>query len=530
MDNINKNCFSDSDCENNFMCSFNDQDLNNYCIRNDVTDLYTGCLNNNVENNFEVIETKSNDKNFNYIDCINFSRKQTNKDNLEYNYMVFKPKKEAYVDTTTINIYLKCDSEILAVIPYNDYFTLKCDVKQENCVLESKESLFNFIKQNTRNCNGNLYLEINYLCENEGLRKDENIPISLNKFIPIKIDLKCPIDPSNDKFKAKCEALYIPNNGELYPGVDNGIGINDCRNPLFKVPRIVTDTQKYKKAKSKITNNELKDYDAKINEKIEDLKKLEAEKYMKVNKYKKGVDISLEESYEIINKKPFSNFFHNTNEKWKLFNNYDAAQNLFPENEKNTVLSYYGKVYTLNEAINAAEENDQNYFVWYHNSYELDDFASKLYFIDIYFGNQSLLKMSNWVKHENVTTGVSKIEVETFEDSYNIIEEEEEIHLLQEQIKASLTNLYDNAIIDTQWLSENINSNSQFISSYVINNLNSKITTYGQAIQMNEYETKLNDQILIGLYITLIIMILLFVAIMAYLNVKYAGKVKLMGK
>ena len=30
-------------------------------------------------------------------------------------------------------------------------------------------------------------------------------------------------------------------------------------------------------------------------------------------------------------------------------------------------------------------ENDQNYFVWYHNSYELDDFASKLYFIDIYF-------------------------------------------------------------------------------------------------------------------------------------------------
>jgi hypothetical protein len=80
-------------------------------------------------------ESKSNLDHMNYKNCINFSRRQLNNEGLEYNYMVFKPKKNAYVDTSTINIYLKCEDEILAIIPYNDYFNLRCDENRENCIL-----------------------------------------------------------------------------------------------------------------------------------------------------------------------------------------------------------------------------------------------------------------------------------------------------------------------------------------------------------------------------------------------------------
>ena len=71
--------------------------------------------------------------------------------------LIFKPKKFSYIDTTTINIYLKCEEQILAIIPYNDYFDLRCDENRERCTLESKESLLNFCNHKLRKIPPNEY-------------------------------------------------------------------------------------------------------------------------------------------------------------------------------------------------------------------------------------------------------------------------------------------------------------------------------------------------------------------------------------
>ena len=163
--------------------------MDHYCISNNINDLYYGCIDNMV--GIDSVESKSNLDHLNYKNCIDFSRRQSNNEGLEYNYMLFKPKKNAYVDTSTINIYLKCDEQILVIIPYNDYFNLRCDENRENCILESKESLFNFIQQNSENCGKQIYLEIIYECENEGLKKKEKIPVIMDSYNGIKINLKC---------------------------------------------------------------------------------------------------------------------------------------------------------------------------------------------------------------------------------------------------------------------------------------------------------------------------------------------------
>lgn len=528
----NKKCSSDNECDNNQLCSFNYDNYNNYCIKNDINELYYGCMNNNLLNNIESIETKSNSDDFTYLNCIDFSRRQINKDGLNYNYMIYKPKKKSFVDTTTINIYLKCDEEILSIIPYSDYFNLSCDKNQENCILVSKESLLNFIKQNSRNCNKRLHLEIIYECENEGIKKNLKVFIDINNFSQIKINLKCPIDENNDKFKSKCQSIYIDQNAinknnykEL---IDINKTLNECNNPIFKVPTIVNDISNYKKIQSSYSNNEIKEYDSKIDKQLENLKKLKAEKYIKLKKFQTGETLTLEQAYEELNKKSFDKILANSKEKWKIFKNYDAIQNIFPENEHDKILTYYGKVYTLEEATNIAIDNNQNYFVWYHNSYELDDFASKLYFIDIFYNDTGLLKKSNWVSHENVTTAIAKDYLEFILDGDidNHENNDEDVNKLKEIFESSSNN--NNELKEKIQLINSFDTSETLINS-IITDLNNKITTYGQAISMNNYETNINNKILMGLGVTSLFMFIIFIVVMVYFNNKTAGKIKLLG-
>ena len=516
MDNTNKKkCISDNDCDNNTICAFNMNDYEHYCINNDANDLYYGCMDNTIKN-IDSIESKSNLDHLNYKNCIDFSRRQLNNEGLEYNYMLYKPKKNAYVDVSTINIYLKCEEQILAVIPYNDYFILKCDENRENCVLESKESLLNFIIQNSSNCNKNLFLEIIYSCENEGIKKKEKVPIFVDNYKDININLKCPIDENNDKFKSKCEAIYI-NNLDKLNTINESIDLNkslyECKNPIYNVPVITNNINNYKNIKSKYSNLELKDYDKKINEKIKDLKKLEAEKFIKLKKNKTGSDITMEEAMDFINNNP-----NNSKDKWKIYNGYDAAQNLFSDNGDDRLLKYYGLVYTLDDAIKIANENEQGFFVWYNNSYELDNFASKLYFID-----ENVQNKTEWVKHENVTTCILKYNLEKFSDDNNdddlyneIISTIKEQNNFNEELKDKYFSIVDKLSIK--------NSNNM-----VIGNLDNKITTYGQAISMNNYETNINNKILFSLSIILFFIVTMFIIVIVYYNNITAGKIKLFG-
>ena len=87
--------------------------------------------------------------------------------------------------------------------------------------------------------------------------------------------------------------------------------------------------------------------------------------------------------------------------------------------------------------------------------------------------------------------------------------------MMVEKIKVILSN----SIVD----SFNIHNN-------IIKHLNDKITTYGQAIQMNDYEMGINDKVLLILTGISALMILIFIGLMGYLNYKYAGTVKLFGR
>jgi hypothetical protein len=604
MDNINKKiCKSDSDCDNNYLCAFDENDLNHYCISNDKNDSYYGCL-NNKDNNFNYIESNILDDKLSYNNCINFTRKQTTKDGLHYNYMLFKPKKNLFVDTTTLNIYLKCEDEILSVIPYNDYFNLKCNNDQEECVLESKDSLLNFIIQNSKNCTKKIYIEITHECENEGLKKIQKIPINIDNYKNIKIDLKCPVDDNNDKFKSKCMAAYFQNNNNLNTNqyteknmVNLKKSLYDCDSPLYKVPRIVNDSNKYKKLKDNLTKNEIKEYDNKINKSIEDLKKLKAEKYIILNKIQTGTTITLDEAFKKIDKISPSKLLKNENDNWKLYKDYDAAQYLFNENNnerkrEDNILIYYGKVYTIEEAIKVANENNQSFFVWYHNSYELDNFASKLYFINIYAIENDIFDKSNWAINENVTTGILKFEEfgifdkvsntvnktvnnfageianlkgnldnerRTISNLRNVIKEnekklesvieenkkklqaviEEDKKILNDLIeknakhlqyvidndqekfddfkKLMKTSIENTALIKDQYitaLDNNISNDN--INGNIITTLDDKITTYGQAINMNNYEYNMYNNILVVLGFIFGIILSIFIVILVY--------------
>jgi hypothetical protein len=540
-----KKCNSDKDCNDNMLCAFNDEDLNSYCVDNDLTHMYAGCLNNN-KNDFETTISKVTD-NIDYTNCIDFARRQINKDGIEYNYMIYRPKKKVFVDTTTINIYLKCGNAVLAVLPYDDYFYLSCDENQENCTLKNKSSLINFIKSNIQNCNENIYLEITYQCENEGINKTNKIPIDINNN-DIIINLNCPINIDDEKYKPKCEALFINdyNNNNLNNNIDIEKSLYDCKNPLYKVPRLVSNIDNHKKLKTNYTKNEIKNYDEKINEKLEDLKRLEAEKYIKLTKIQTGKNITITQAMNVINKN-FSNngvIGNNINNNWKIYKNYDAAQNLFNINENDVkILNYFGKVYTLQEAIIAANKNYQNFFVWYHNSFELSDYASKLFFIDIYSSNEDIINKSNWVKNDNVTTAILKLQFEHFDnddDDYNYDDDDDDgiyvnnIDDIEDNNK--LKEIFDisckNNILQED-IEELLNSYMKYdnkLSVNTIHDLNDKITTYGQAILLNNYETDVNNKILMYLSIGLFFMFLIFIIVLAYFNNISAGKIKLFGR
>lgn len=533
----NKECLSDKDCDNN-LCAFNESEMKHYCINNKIEDLYYGCLDINQVNKLSYIDSNNEIDSNDYLNCIQFSRRQQDADGMDYNYMLYKPKRKSFVDITTINIYLKCHKEVLAVIPHEDYFNKKCDTNNENCEFISKDNLKKFIQLNIDKydkCNTDIHLEIEYSCENEGIKKRFNIPVDLNNNKPVKFKLVCPINPDDDKLRAKCSALYFnkyKTNNRLEDLVDTNIDLNSCKTPIFQVPRIVQNSDKYKKIKDKTLNNEIQNYDKEISNKIDDLKKIKAEKYMKLKNITGSKQITYEDAMKAIERLPLEKLLNSSKENWNIFNNYDAAEKLFTDNDENPNLTYYGKVYTLEEAIKISNDLNEYFFVWYNNSYELDNFASKLYFINIYRVEPDQLEKSNWVKHNSVTTCMFKLDVENFDTTPDRSPSYNDLIKVEDETDTLIKN--DTQIINkyADLLKLNISNNEMNKNVYqtIINKLDSKNTTYGQAINMNNYETTINNTILTILFIILTISIITFFGILVYYNNLTAGKIKLFGR
>jgi len=523
-----KICKNDSECNSNELCSFNPNDMNHYCVNNSKNDLYSGCLKDKNSIN-HYIESKSKDDYLNMKKCIEFARRQKNPDGMPYNYMLFKQKKNVFVDTTNIIIYLKCGDEILAAIPYNDYFTIKCDDSQENCTLTAKKSLYNFIQQNTRNCQRKIYLEVTYECENEQLKNTKKIPVYLDKYDKIEIKLTCPINQNDERFQSKCVAAYIDEDMiQSNKVLNREQTLYDCKNPAYTVPYIVDDMSNYKKIKNKYNHIEVSKYDDEIDSTVQNLKKLKAQKYMRLHKIQTGKDIDYETAYQTICKQRFD-IDNNQNENWTLFKNYDAIRYLL--NEENPAVKLHGMVYSIDEAVRLATQKNESFFVWYNNSYEESDFASKLFFVDIFSINNDLLNKSEWAQGENVITGLFKFEefgvladiasaVETGLGLSSSSDDSQKVTELQKSLIESEE--YNNILTDqyNQLITNNLNLTNYNMNDSIMTNLDNQITTISQAINMGNYEVNINDNIIYVLQILLVFIFLIGIGILVYTSYK----------
>ena len=112
---------------------------------------------------------------------------------------------------------------------------------------------------------------------------------------------------------------------------------------------------------------EINSYDENINQKMEELNKLQALKFQKIKKINYNEDISMDAAMENVRKFDFTNL-SNTNKKWKLFQGFDAAQYLVDDPTTRDAVKLYGKVYTIEEAMNFASKLNESFFVYYANS------------------------------------------------------------------------------------------------------------------------------------------------------------------
>ena len=133
-----------------------------------------------------------------------------------------------------------------------------------------------------------------------------------------------------------------------------------CENPIYDTPRIVKDISSYKKSIFKNNNQIINSYEKQIEEKKEELQKLEAKKYQKIHKINKNEDISIKDALKnVSNLNINSNSKNDFEKKWKLFNNFDALQNIIDDPQfQDSIKTYNSKVYTIEEAIKIA--NNEN--------------------------------------------------------------------------------------------------------------------------------------------------------------------------
>ena len=305
----NNNCNDDNQCSNNYLCSFDEKNLNHSCKNLNQNNLYLGCLDNDY-NHFDYVSTNSSEHLDNFKNCMNFSRKQINKDGYYHNYFSFKKKKESSIDMSTINIYLFSGTKNIATLPIQDYFTTECDTNNENCKFIAKKIFFSFLEANKSNSLDKMYLEINYECYNEINKNKEKLSIDeINNYFSFEIN--CKKNKKDSKFQSQCISFYIDNQDfDKYNKINKKKLLYTCENPIYDTPRIVKDISSYKKSIFKNNNQIINSYEKQIEEKKEELQKLEAKKYQKIHKINKNEDISIKDALKNV-----SNLNINSNSK-----------------------------------------------------------------------------------------------------------------------------------------------------------------------------------------------------------------------
>lgn len=513
-------CNLDNDCKTGEMCSFDDNKMIHQCIPDEKKLLYQGCLNTSKYNQFTKIDSKSNEDHENIRSCIDFSRRQKIKNGLHYNYMIFKNKKNAFVDPNTINIYLKCDNEVLMTMPSNDFFNMKCSDDQKKCVLIPNKTFKSFVKSNINTCGGKFSLDVEYSCENEDLQNKLNVQFKPDEMNNLKIELNCPVNLKDSRFQSQCTAAYFdtnnanPDNFKFMDLLDKSVQPGDCVQPVYKVPMIVNDIDIYKQLMMKKKDDEVKDYNKILDNKEEELNKIRAKKLKIKYKINTGNDLNDEEAHRMVefNK---TEYFQSSSEKPCVWKVHEHKNPLGEYVEENDIRQYATKVqgiyHLIEEAKQKACELNAHRFIWFSNTYPLENMRNQLYiFTPTQWENVndkfSIEDIKKWKKVSNVYVGEPTTETDMYKEMFfDAMTEKQEL-------------LKDNYNLFVQFYQNNIDKtdNKLNINENKINELDDEITTMTQKIKMNQIESDVNNEFLRILMIVFVILVICCIGYYVY--------------
>ena len=527
-DSVNVNlCNVDMDCKKNEYCSFDETKLQHSCIPKEKKILYQGCLNTKKFNEFDKIESKSKEHHGEMDKCIDFVREQKNKDGLHYNYMIYKNKINSFVDLNTINIYLKCNKELLLVMPSKDFFVTQCDNKQQKCVLKPNQAFMTFVQSNAKTCGGKLSLEVEYSCENENIDNTIHVDIDTNNLDGIEIDLTCPVNVEDSKFQSSCVAAYFdtrdsnPDINRYLDLLDKNIEPEDCVQPVYKVPMIVSDMDVYQQLMKQKADKNVKDYNKMLWEKEEEMNKLKMDRLKIQYRKDTGLELADEEARRMVeaNKTEYfkdGNGNDNNNDcVFKVHENKHPFGNTMLE--ENDILKYStpvdGKYYMIEQAKQKACDLNATMFLWFSNSYDLSNLRNKLYVItptqwDTIKNDFKSDDWKKWSKVNNVHVGMKstneEIMREKFEDSVSQMNDE------MKQYYYSFLNYFEQTQIHTN---DKVNNNDKTIKK-----LDDTIMTLQEDIKKNEFEEDINNQMTMILSFLLLFLIILGCCVYIYNN------------
>ncbi len=527
-------CKLDSDCSKGNKCAFNEKNMRHQCIPANKKILYQGCLNTKKFNEYNRIESSSQEDTKDMNKCIDFVRRQKKSDGLHYNYMIFKNKIDSFVDLSTINVYLKCNEELLLVMPTKEFFEVKCDDRQQKCVLKPNGTFKTFVHSNAQTCGGRLSLEVEYSCENENIDNTLKIPINPKKMDDIIIDVRCPVNVEDSKFQSKCVAAYFDTDNSN-PGVqkyldllDKNIEPENCVQPVYKVPMIVSDIDVYQQLMNQKTSKNIQEYNKMLNDKEEEMIQLKM-KQLKL-KYKKETkrELNDEEARHMVEANKVEYFQDsplmsksktaNGNCTWKIHEHKNPFGVHVEENDiRKYTTPVEGKYYMIEQARNKACDLNASMFLWFSNSYDLSNLRNKLYIItpsqlETIKKDFHAKDWNKWAKVNNVHVGVATTDEELMQEKFDTT-----MSGLNEQMKTyynQFMNFFEKTDIHTE---EKIIENNQ-----KLNQLQSQIMTLNESIKKNEFEEDVNNQMTMFLSILLAILLVIFLGY--YIYMKYLMK------
>lgn len=513
-------CNTDKDCSQGNYCTFNEETLKHQCLPANQKILYQGCLNTKKFNEFNKIESSSPSDHESFDKCIDFSRRQKNSDGLHYNYMIFKNKINSFVDLNTINVYLKCNGELLLVMPTREFFHMKCNDSQKKCTLTPNDTFRTFVESNSKTCGGNLSLDIEYSCENENIQKTMKTPIDLNNLKAIEISLECPVQVDDSKFQSKCIAAYFDTSNSN-PGIqrylellDKSIEPQDCVQPVYKVPLQVSDVNVYRQLMEQKTTQNIQEYNKMLNKKEEEMIQMKM-KQLKI-KFKKETQRELddEEARHMVEANKVEYFESKANCNWKI---HEHKNPFGVHVEENDIRKYgtqvEGTYRLIEEARNKACELNASMFIWFSNSYDLSNLRNQLFIftpkqIEEIHKEFNAKDWAKWAKVNNVHVGLLTTEEEITKERFEgtVAEMNQQ---MAEYYNQFLT-FFEQTTIQT---SDKVKENDQTLQE-----LDNQLTTLTQDIKKNEFESDINHQMTIFLSIFVFILLIILIGYYVYQN------------